>query len=80
MRSLGIIKNARLLSGKEMLTLFSDIRLGISLGFVKNADTKVLNMLMIETSPAHLMTVAKNANERDIHRARIVRESFSKEE
>lgn len=80
MRSLGIIKNARLLSGKEMLALFSDIRFGISLGFVKDTDTKTLNRLMIETSPAHLVSVAQNAGERDIHRARIVRESFSKEE
>jgi len=35
---------------------------------------------MIETSPAHLLPVAQNAGERDVHRARIVRESFNKEE
>ena len=80
MRALGIIKNARLLSGKEMLGLFSDIRLGISLGFIKDIDTKNLNMLMIETSPAHLKHIAGDASERDIQRALIVRESFNKEE
>jgi len=80
MRSMGIIKNARLLSSKEMLGLFSDIRLGISLGFIKDTETKTLNRLMIETTPAHLCASTQTASERDEERARIVRESFNKEE
>ncbi len=74
MRSLGILKTARLLSGKEMLELFSNIRQGISLGLVEDVEPKTLNYLMVETSAAHLSDRASDARERDILRAKIVRE------
>ena len=80
MRSCGILKNARLLSGKEMLSLFSEVRFGISAGIVKDIDIRTLNSLMIETSPAHLAAENENAGERDAQRARMVRESLNKEE
>ncbi len=74
MRSFGILKTARLLSGKEMLELFSNIRQGISLGLIEDVEAKTLNYLMVETSAAHLSDRAKDARERDILRAKIVRE------
>ena len=80
MRSCGILKNARLLSGKEMLTLFSEVRLGISLGLIADIDIKDLNTLMIETSPAHLLPDAETPEERDTTRAETVRKNLNKEE
>ena len=80
MRSCGILKNARLLSGKEMLTLFSEVRLGISLGLIADIDIKDLNTLMIETSPAHLLPDAETPEERDTTRAEAVRKNLNKEE
>lgn len=80
MRSCGILKNARLLSGKEMLSLFSEVRFGISLGLVKDIEARDLNTLMIETSPAHLAPTCESAGERDVQRARMVRSCLNKEE
>ena len=74
MRSYGVLKTARLLPGKEMLTLFSNIRLGISLGLIEDVEPGTLNYLMVETSAAHLADRAKDPRERDILRAKIVRE------
>lgn len=77
MRSLGILKSARLMQSKELLTLLSNIRLGVSLGLITDVDTKLLNTIMVETSPAHLTDEnITTAVERDIERARIIREKF----
>lgn len=79
MRSLGILKSARLMQSKELLTLLSNIRLGISLGLITDIDSKMLNTIMIETSPAHVTDEnITTAMERDIERARIIREKFMK--
>lgn len=73
MRSFGILTSARLLSGDEMLRLFSNVRLGISLGIIENIEPRALNSLMVETSPNHLAKPGEASRERDIHRAKIVR-------
>lgn len=79
MRSLGILKSARLMQTKELLTLLSNIRLGVSLGLITDLDSKMLNTIMVETSPAHLTDEnITTAVERDIERARIIREKFTK--
>jgi len=74
MRSVGILKTARLLSTKEMLGLFSNVRFGISSGLVEDVEPRTLNRLMVETSPAHLAGEKTTPRERDVERARIVRE------
>ncbi|MBQ8525272.1 MAG: protein arginine kinase [Clostridia bacterium] len=79
MRSLGVLRSARLMQSKELLTLLSNIRLGISLGLITELDSKTLNSLMIETSPAHVTNEnITTAMERDIERARIIREKLVK--
>ncbi|RKD26408.1 Protein-arginine kinase [Caminicella sporogenes DSM 14501] len=80
-RSFGILSNARILNSKEALTLLSDVRLGIDLGIIKEVDEKVVNNLMVDIQPGILQKiVGKNlsANERDIERAKLVRERLSK--
>lgn len=76
MRSVGILKTARLLSTKEMLGLFSNVRLGISLNLIDDVDPGILNLLMVETSPAHLAGGNLTPVERDIERAKKVREKI----
>jgi protein arginine kinase len=80
MRSYGILKNARIMQSKEMMTLISNVRLGIFGGTITDIDSKLLNTIMIETSPAHLMseTVATPID-RDIERARIIRNMLKEE-
>lgn len=73
MRSLGILKNARVLSSSEMLELFSYVRFGITLGLISDTDTKTLNTLMTETSPAHLAHNNTMVMGRDVERASQVR-------
>ena len=77
MRSLGILKSARVLSSSEMMGLFSYVRLGISQGLIIDADTITLNTLMIETSPAHLTHDNTTVMERDVERAALVRKKLN---
>ena len=65
-----------ILSTKEMLGLFSNVRLGISLNLIDDADPGILNLLMVETSPAHLAGGNLTPVERDIERAKKVREKI----
>lgn len=71
MRSVGILKNARLMQSKELMTLLSNVRLGVASGYIKDITSADINTLMVETTPAFL---DGGDMERDIARARIVRE------
>ncbi|HBM76407.1 MAG TPA: protein arginine kinase [Clostridiaceae bacterium] len=76
-RSLGILKNARLLSSNECLNLISNIRLGVGMGIITDIDSTLLNEIMISIQPATL--VKREGKEldsasRDIKRAEYVRE------
>lgn len=75
-RSLGILKNAILMSSKECLSLLSNIRMGVEMGIVKEIDKKTLNNLLIDIQPANLQkTFGKKMNEkeRDVYRAELIR-------
>lgn len=78
-RSLGILKNARILSSKECLNLISNVRLGVDLGIIDNINLVMLNELTINTQPGTLMKIEGrelDANSRDIKRAQYVREKL----
>lgn len=78
MRSLGTLKSARIMQSKEMMSLLSDVRLGISLKIIDNIDPKDVNMLMISTSKAHISLDdnADSAFARDVERARFIRNTL----
>lgn len=78
MRSYGTLKSARIMQSKEMMNLLSDVRLGISLGIIDNADTKTVNNLMIMASRAHITNPdgTDSAFERDVERAKLIRNSL----
>lgn len=74
-RSVGILRNAKLLNNNEFMKLISNVRLGIYLGVVDNISYDTVNALIVEAQPA---TIIKNtgkelsATERDIERAKLV--------
>jgi protein arginine kinase len=82
MRAKGVLENARLMSSAEALNLLSDLKLGIDLDIISNADIKTYYELLVATQPAYLQYTTKNKEmnsyERDIIRAEIIRERMKK--
>ncbi len=75
-RAYGVLKSARILNTKEFMSLASKVRMG-AVGGLLQLDAKVINELMFALQPAGInVTVGKtlDARERDIARAKIVRE------
>jgi protein arginine kinase len=82
-RSLGILQNARLLSGKEFMALMSNVRMGVSLKLIDHTDLDHIGMLLVDAQPATLMLNSDRQlepEERDARRAQLVRERLNKEE
>jgi protein arginine kinase len=78
-RSLGILTEARLLSGQEALKLLSDVKLAVELGIIPEINKTTLQELMFLIRASLLQKmVGKELSplERDYHRARIVRENL----
>lgn len=78
-RSLGILKNSRIISSKEAMKLLSNVRMGIVMGIIKDIDINVIDNLMIESQPASLQKHFKNelsTKDRDIKRAEAIRENI----
>lgn len=76
-RSLGVLKNARLLPSEEMMKNISNVLLGQRLGMIDFEDKSVLLKLLINTQPATLMgKQTVSLKERDIKRAEIIRNSL----
>lgn len=82
-RSLGILETAVLLNPNECLDLLSNVRLGVELGIIKNITKVALNSLLVDTQPAALqdkMHTRLSDRERDLARAKLVRETLKKQE
>lgn len=80
-RSLGILQNARLLTGKEFMTMISNVRMGVAAGLVDAIDLEGIGTLLTEAQPATLML--KNGREldpeeRDALRAALLRERLQR--
>jgi len=76
-RSLGILKNAYIISSQETIELLSMVRLGIELNIIKKIENRVINELLIMIQPAHLQKIEGkklSASARDNKRASIIRE------
>ncbi|RJO65251.1 MAG: protein arginine kinase [Candidatus Omnitrophota bacterium] len=81
-RSFGILKNAHIISSQETTELLSMVRLGISLGLIKEIDSSSVNELFIITQPAHLQKLENkklSSQERDVKRAEIIRDKLNKQ-
>lgn len=78
-RAWGILRNARLISYDETMSLLSQVRLGQHLGFKLPVQTATLNDLMLVTQPAHLQLLkggTLRAEERDRARAAMIRQAL----
>jgi protein arginine kinase len=78
-RALGILKYARKLETSESLNLISRIRMGLEMGIIKDINVKNLNELLVNVQPATLQLIEGrelSEKERDVTRARIVRETL----
>lgn len=78
-RALGILKYARKLETSESLNLISRIRMGLEMGIIKDINVKNLNELLVNVQPATLQMIEGrelSEKERDVTRARIVRETL----
>lgn len=78
-RSLGILQNSRILNTKEALDMMSNVRMGVEMGIIKDIQKSTLNELLISIQPATLQIDIEReltSKERDIERARIVRETL----
>ena len=78
-RAEGTLRYAFMLSSNEFISLFSDVRLGIDVGVIRDIDYKTLDELFIEVMPACLSLSAdppKSDKERDILRAKRIKEEL----
>ncbi|WP_040209947.1 protein arginine kinase [Clostridium polynesiense] len=79
-RSLAVLQSARVLTSKECLDLLSNVRLGLETSLIEGIDSAVLNGLLVNTQPATLQNNIDrilSERERDIERAKYVRETLS---
>jgi len=76
-RSLGILRNCRLISTKEAFSHLSMLCAGVDLGIIKEVERATINNLFIIVQPAHLQKIEGKTlkeEERDYIRAFIIRE------
>jgi protein arginine kinase len=74
MRSYGLLKNARVMQTKELMTLLSNLRIGIANGMIKDKTSADVNTLMVETTSPFLKGTHL---EKDAERAKIIREKLA---
>lgn len=79
-RAYAILRYARSLSGQEAVSLLSEMRLGIDLGIIDEADAQVFNELLVATRPHYLVKrfgkPEYDSSARDQLRAQVIREKL----
>lgn len=79
-RALGVLERARILSSLEFMDMLSWVRFGVEMGLIDHIDPARLNELLVVAQPAHIQKLQRatlSAEERDIVRAKIVREKLN---
>lgn len=81
LRSYGILTNAYKLASAELMSLISDVKLGIIMNMLPLKDTETLDKLLVLCSAANLtLAIGRcGTDERDVRRAEIVRRILQKE-
>jgi len=78
-RAYGILKNARVLTGEEVMNLLSAVRLGHAMKVIDFLDIALINEILLLSQPAHLQkyySQEMDHNRRDFVRAQMVREKL----
>jgi protein arginine kinase len=75
-RAYAMLESARIITSSETISLLSLVRLGISLGMIKNLSIQRLNELFMLVQPAHLQKMAGkelSPSQRDTARSKLIR-------
>jgi len=79
-RAYGILRYARIVSGKEALAMLSEVRLGTDLKIIEDIAPEIFNELLVATRPNFLQQFSKQPNlnqeKRDQLRATVIREKL----
>ncbi len=81
-RAMGLLKTARTIGSVEAMHHLSSLRLGVTLGLLKEPDIATINDLLLNTLPAHLQKHNGNVldqSERDVARAKYLRGKLGQE-
>lgn len=82
-RAYGVLRTAQTISSEETMLLLSSVRMGINLGLIRDLEIPQINQLFIYTQPAHLQKLTgteMDTGERNIERARYLREQLGQED
>lgn len=79
LRSLGILKNAYMISSSEAMNLVSNVCMGANAGIIKNIDLNALRKAMFSSMPATLIMENENitTQDRDVKRAQMLQYTLS---
>ena len=81
LRSYGILRYAEVMTSKEFLARFADVRLGASVGILPDLTLDTLDPLLANVMPASLICSygekAEQETERDLFRARTVKNALA---
>lgn len=75
-RSLGTLRSAHQITSDETLSHLSNVRLGVNMGLIDDVGIETVNMLFMQTQPAHLQKICGETldkDERDTARASHLR-------
>lgn len=77
-RAYGILSSAYIMSSDEFMNLLPYLRLGVNLGIIENVKNEMINSLLVQLQPAHVMSAFNetDAEKRDIHRGEILRKTL----
>lgn len=78
-RAIGILRTAQTISAEETMQHLSRVRMGVLLGLIGDLKISDINVLLVRTQPAHLQKlrgVELDTNDRNIERARYLRQYF----
>ncbi|MEE3333054.1 MAG: protein arginine kinase [Ruminococcus sp.] len=79
LRSIGVLKYAKLISCDEAMSLLSNIRFGISCGLIDDIDTETIDTLIGEVQPATMIVNKREEltpQQRDKLRAEIIKNTL----
>ena len=79
-RAYATLRYARILNSNDFMNMISDVKLGLSLGLLKDRSHATIDKLMINVQPAGVMkrmNEEAGAQRRDIKRAEIVRDCIT---
>ena len=79
LRSLGLLKNAYMISSNEAMNLVSNVCMGANADIIKNTDISALRRAMLSAMPAILSMSMEDANpkERDVKRAQLLQQALN---